>query len=84
MHSHCGKVPYSTSASAWRTLGVIGHDLALITHKRIHKNCRVYRCDQCQAWHLTRRLNQKRPEPVDPLRTTKRLNLQRLMQAAAV
>ncbi|MDQ5908316.1 MAG: hypothetical protein QG599_407 [Pseudomonadota bacterium] len=84
MHSHCGKVPYPNPVTAWRVLRSLSHPLALVSHKHLYKRNQVYRCPSCKAWHLTSRINLKlkRPQPVDPLRTTKRLNIQRLMMLA--
>jgi hypothetical protein len=79
MHTDCGKIPYPNPASAWRTLHSLSQPIALLSHKRLHKRCRIYRCARCHAWHLTHHLPLKRPEPVDPLHTAKRLNRQRLM-----
>ena len=84
MHSHCGKVPYSTSANAWRTVRTLSNKLTLFSHKRLHKHNQVYRCPICNAWHLTHSIPRKRPVRPDPLHTPKRLNVQRLMQEAAV
>ncbi len=81
MHIHCGKVPYPNPTSAWRAIRTLSNPLALVSHKHLYKRSQVYRCPICNAWHLTSRINLKlkRPEPVDPLRTTKRLNVRQLM-----
>ena len=83
MHRHCGKVPYPNPVSAWRAIRTFTDHTTLFTHKQIHPRCTAYRCEQCHHWHLTHQFPPKRPEPVDPLHTAKRLNVQRLMQEVA-
>ena len=82
MHSHCGKVPYPSPVTAWRAIRNLSHPLALVSHKHLYKRSQVYRCPSCKAWHLTHSLPHKRPVLPDPLYTTKRLNVQRLMREA--
>ncbi len=81
MHDHCGKVPYPNPVRAWRSIRTLSSKLALISHKHLYKRNQVYHCPICNYWHLTSRINLKlkRHEPVDPLRTTKRLNVRQLM-----
>ena len=61
MPTSCGKVSYSNPVAAWRALRTLCSHTARFTHKRIHRRCRPYRCEDCHCWHLTRRLPLKRP-----------------------
>lgn len=83
-NTDCGKVPYPNPASAWRARHMLSRPTALLSHKRLHKRCAIYRCEQCHRWHLTHRLTPKRPEPVDPLTRLQRFNLQRRILEEAI
>ena len=56
MHTpDCGKVPYPNPATAWRTIRALTSTTALLSHKRLHKACAAYRCQDCHQWHITHR-----------------------------
>lgn len=84
MYCLCGLITYPNAEAAWRAARNLGNPRALLRHKRLHKRNQVYRCPICNAWHLTSRPHPKRPKPVEPLHTTQRINIQRIMQEATI
>ena len=55
MLTPCGKVSYPNPVTAWRTIRVLTRKTALLSHKRLHKACAAYHCQDCHQWHITHR-----------------------------
>ncbi len=56
----CGKVPYPNPVTAWRAIRALASKAALLHHKKLHKRCTAYPCEQCHHWHITK-MNFDRP-----------------------
>lgn len=56
----CGKVPYPNPVTAWRAIRALSSKAALLHHKKLHKRCTAYPCEQCHHWHITK-INFDRP-----------------------